>query len=167
MTPAPLPEGWMPVKSHPAYEVSRCGKVRNDGGQVIGQFSNQDGYQLVRLSSPRELRRVHRLVADAFVPNPGGKPFVNHINNDRADNRAENLEWCTQRENLAHADRQGRMRRDYWIGKRSPNASLTDDQVAEIRAAHARGPRTHKSLADEFGISKRTIGRILNGESYV
>ena len=166
MTDTPEQVGWMPVNENPAYEVSVCGHVRKRDGQIIGQFPNHDGYMIVRLSSPRALKRVHRLVAEAFVPNPEGKPFVNHIDNDRADNNVGNLEWCTQRENISHADAQGRMQRDYWAGRRSPNASLTDIQVRKIRSLYAGGSRSYQSLADEFRISKRAIGRLINGETY-
>jgi hypothetical protein len=110
--------------------------------------------------------RVHRIVAEAFIPNPDNLPTVNHLNNNRSDNRVENLEWCSQQENLAHADRQGRMQRDYWQGKRSPNARLSSEQVAEIRRLYADGDASWADLAQVFGVSKRAIGRCITKETY-
>lgn len=158
---------WQPIDGWLGrYEVSRDGQVRRNDGMILGQWKDHHGYMLVRLSQPRTVERVHRLVAGAFIPNPEGKPFVNHINNERADNRAENLEWCTQWENIAHAAKQGRMQRDYWVGKRSPNAKLRDADVAAIRARYAGGQISWADLGQEYGVSKRAIGRIINGETY-
>ena len=159
---------WQPVCGWPQYEVSRDGRVRKAGGDEIGQWlGGGDGrYPQVRLSGPRRVIGVHRLVAAAFVPNPTARPCVNHIDNDPANNRAENLEWCTQAENLSHAAKQERMQRDYWVGKRPPSALLSDGEVREIRESHARDDITYAKLADRFRISKRAIGRCINRETY-
>lgn len=158
---------WLPIKRwNGRYEVSSEGKVRRLDGFFPKQWVNQNGYLMVRLSSPRAIERVHRLVAECFIPNPHQKPCVNHLNNNPADNHVENLEWCTQRENIAHADAQGRMQRNFWTGKRSPNAKLTDKQVSEIKLEYRTGKVSWRMLADKFTMSKRAIGRILRGENY-
>ena len=76
--------------------------TRREAGRVLATRLDRYGY--VRLSS-RELKmtQVHRVVALAFCDNPLGKPQVNHINGIVTDNRAENLEWCTNSENHIHA----------------------------------------------------------------
>lgn len=148
------------------YEVSSDGQVRRVSGEPVGQWSNDQGYMLVRLSRPRAMLRVHRLVAMAFVANPEGKPDVNHIDCDRSNNHAENLEWCTQKENLKHSQRLGRMPRDHWRGKRSVNAQLSDDTVRQIRLAYSIGGTSWERLADRFGVSKRCVGRLIRRETY-
>jgi hypothetical protein len=159
---------WQPVKGwEELYEVSSDGLARRVNGSPLKQWAHSQGYMLVRLSSPRAVGRVHRLVAQAFIPNPLSKPSVNHINNCRDDNRVENLEWCTQQENLAHAANQGRMVQDYWKVKRSPKAQLSEQTAKTIRDDYAEGSGSWKTLARKYGISKRTAGRIINGESYV
>lgn len=160
---------WQPIKSHLGlYEVSSCGQVRNlTKGFVLKQWLNDQGYPYVRLSKPRVMARVHRLVAEAFLPNPKSLPFVNHIDCVRSNNKIENLEWCTQAENLYHATKLGRMPRNYWVGKRSKNALLSDETVAEIRKKYQQGGISWSELGKEFGASKRTIGRIIRRETYV
>lgn len=92
------------------YEVSETGKVRNSRtGYELKPRADKDGYLLVSLWSGSPTRKsdkkVHRLVAAAFLPNTEDKPHVNHINGKRADNRLANLEWNTYSENHRHAYR--------------------------------------------------------------
>ena len=147
------------------YEVSSCGEVR-DGSRVLKQWPNDQGYMLVRLSKPRRMARVHRLVAEAFVENEFDKPFVNHIDCNRSNNVISNLEWCTQWENLRHAHSLGRMQRNYWRGRRSPNAILSDEDAAQIRARYAAGGASWADIARDYGMCKSAIGRIVRMETY-
>lgn len=157
---------WQPIPSCPGYEVSRFGSVRCSEFE-LGQWKNSHGYPVVRLRNPRKVALVHRLVAEVFVPNPEDKPFVNHIDCVRSNNIYSNLEWCTQAENLRHSDNMGRMQRDYWVGKRSPAAKLSDETAEAIRRAYAKGGVSMSSLAMLFGTSKRTVLRIVHMESYM
>lgn len=159
---------WQPVKGYEGkYVVSDCGQVRTVGGAPVGQWKSDQGYMVVRLSKPRAQRRVHRLVADAFCHKPEGCDVVNHKNHIRDDNRSQNLEWCTQKHNLQHAEDSGRLTRCYWKGRRSPNAILTDEQAASIRAAYASGEGSMAELARKAGISRRSAQKIIQGVSYV
>ena len=82
------------------YSVSNIGNVRNDKtGRILKLNKKSNGYLQVMLGRKTTPLYVHRLVATAFVGNPLKKPQVNHINGDKGDNRAENLEWVTVSEN--------------------------------------------------------------------
>jgi hypothetical protein len=159
---------WRPVVGYEDYyEVSDEGCVRSTKGWAMRSWLNKQGYALVRLANPRRIIRVHRIVAEAFICNPNCLPFVNHLDCNRSNNIAVNLEWCTQWQNLDHSQRLGRMQRDYWVGKRSPSAKLTDEQATAIRGEYARGGKSWAAIGTDYGISKRTVGRIIQGESYV
>ena len=164
-------ELWNAVEGYEGvYEVSTLGRIKRVGGGLLNPWPNKDGYLWVRLTcksaKKRQLVKAHRVVAQAFLPNPHGKPYVNHIDNNPSNNCVENLEWCTQSENLAHARHQGRMPNNYWVGRRSPNSRLTDEQVRSIREDRINTLYSLNQLAAKYGTSKRTIGRIVNNQYY-
>src|SRR6187401_418083 len=79
------------------YEVSNFGHVAAIGGRLLHRRMNDFGYFVVRLSSPRRIEEVHRLVALAFVPNPTALPAAIHVNRNPTDNRPINLKWCSSK----------------------------------------------------------------------
>jgi hypothetical protein len=86
------------IEGHENYSVSNFGNIKNDKtGKNLKAWFNEKGYKIVELSGKRY--KVHRLVAIAFVPNSHNKPFVDHIDNDRTNNRVANLRWVTNQEN--------------------------------------------------------------------
>ncbi len=98
-------EIWKVIDGFEKYEVSSFGRVRNSiTGRVLRYATTNGGYVNVGLNHNyiRKSPAVHRLVAQAFIPNPENKPQVNHINKIRNDNRVENLEWTTALENNIH-----------------------------------------------------------------
>jgi hypothetical protein len=94
------------------YEVDRNGNVYSiiqtisRRKRILKPYLHTGGYRKVNLYDKRgkcSKKYVHRLVAEAFIPNPENKPNVNYIDCNRENNKASNLEWCTQSENIKHA----------------------------------------------------------------
>ncbi len=89
------------------YQIYSDGRVYNKKLKRFLSLIKQNGYLSVSIHSGSGIKPkrklVHRLVAEAFIPNPENKPFVNHIDENRANNDYKNLEWCTQAENVAHS----------------------------------------------------------------
>lgn len=108
-------EEWRDIKNYEGkYQVSNLGRVRsldrfvnsiNGKRKVKGQimsFTTRSGYNVLvlRKNNMRKSKQVHRLVAEAFIPNINNKPFVNHKDFNRKNNNVDNLEWVTQKENV-------------------------------------------------------------------
>ena len=105
-------EVWKTIKDFPNYEVSDQGRVRNNDKNLVMSPTKDasNGYMVVNLyTDPKHYKRryVHRLVAEAFLPNPEEKRTVNHIDCDKTNNVISNLEWATDSENMKHAFKNG------------------------------------------------------------
>lgn len=170
------------MKDIPGYEglysITEDGKVwsharkRNigyGGQQPYGNcwrknvLSNH-GYYTIGLTNSNgkcKSHYIHRLVAEAYIPNPRKLKTVNHKNGIKTDNRVANLEWCSMKDNLRHAFRTGLIPpRKGRRGMANEKARLTDVQVIEIRRLYATGDYTIKKLGLMYGISWQAIGDI-------
>lgn len=103
-----MEEIWKDIKDYEGlYEVSNLGRVRSLNYNKTGEIrllkvqKHSDGYLQVglRKDGKQKLYTVHRLVCEAFIPNPDGLPCVNHIDEDKTNNHVWNLEWCTVKYN--------------------------------------------------------------------
>jgi len=121
------------------YKISNFGRLKrimhrkNPCNTLIDGIIHPNGYCKLALTINGKTKQfhTHRLVAEAFIPNPENKPQVNHINGIKTDNRVENLEWNTSKENINHAWENGLSKPRK--GTLNGNSVLTEKDVLEIR----------------------------------
>ena len=109
------------------YEISSLGNIRSLGskfhkGKTLKPYKAKNGYLAITLTSKHVHKYIHRLVAEAFIPNPNNYNEINHINEDKTDNRVENLEWCTHNYNYNYGSRIEKVRQKR-IGKYNTKSS--------------------------------------------
>ena len=97
-----MEEEYRVIKGFESYEVSNIGKVRNtQTGRILKSWDNTDGYLILdlKINGKRKSAKIHRLVAEAFIPNIDNKECVDHIDRVRTNNNLNNLRWATKSEN--------------------------------------------------------------------
>ena len=174
-------EIWKPILGFEQfYEISNLGNIKSLPRTAKAKNGNfylrkerilkpclKPIYESVNLCGIHNRRQeyIHRLVAETFIPNPNNKPQVNHINGLKTDNRVENLEWCTHKENMTHAKEKGLKKQTY--GTNNPNAKLTKEQVIKIRESYSDGILNMPQLAIKYGVSCSLISGIVNRKIYI
>lgn len=121
----------------------------------------KSGYLSIDLCKEGKVNKylVHRLIANAFIPNPENKPEVNHINGNKTDNRVQNLEWNTKSENQLHSITKG-LRTT--VGEKNSQSKLTECNVLKILLDN----RKYSEISLEYRISVPTISDIKRGYSW-
>lgn len=165
-----IKQGWAIIDGFPHHRVTTDGRVqtRFSGGKLTAEWRDMapdtdrrkgKGYKRVCvIFEHKHLRQaVHRLVAKYFVPNPENKPQVNHINGLKSDNRFENLEWVTARENIVHAVVNGLNRGVR--GSQQGQSKLNDEKVIEIKRMIKEKIPQHV-IGKHFGVHQMTISKI-------
>ena len=163
------------------YQVSNFGQVRSLDRIVLVQNRKErllkghilapaqgrtSPYFQVQLSTRNNTRHflIHRLVASAFLPDWNSALEVNHKDGNKLNNRADNLEMCTRKENYRHAIEQN-LKRDY--GENHAHAKLTNEEACQIRLLHYLWGIRQVELAGMFGVCKQAICNIVNNKTYV
>lgn len=134
-------------------------------GKFIKQRINNKGYLMISLSKNNrsKLKTVHRLIAQTYIPNSLNLPQVNHKNGIKTDNRAENLEWCTNAENHSHGIKLGLLNQ---YGENNPSNKLTAKQVHKIRELYATGKYSQQQIANTIKISRENVGLIVRRQRW-
>lgn len=165
-------ELWLPVADTEGnYYVSNLGRIlTTEYGQkkltkVIKQSTHKNGYLVTRMKKESRVRplKVHRLVAQAFIPNPNNLPQVNHIDGIKTNNVVTNLEWVTGSENIKHAFAIGL---SCHKGSKHPQSILTEEQVKEIRLTYTISNCTKTDFAKKYGIATQTLDNVLSGRTW-
>ena len=153
------------------YMVSNMGRLKSNiwnGGRLINPCLHTGGYLIVGLykNGRRKIYYVHVLVAQAFIANSESKSQVNHIDADKTNNRVENLEWVTQKENIRHSWQLG-LRRCI-KGTANKNSKLQSEKVRYIRAHYIPRHREFgaSALARKFSVDPETILNVIKYKTY-
>ena len=152
------------------YKVDENGNVfsvRNN--KFLKRMTFPSGYEYVHLCNGKgktKLFRVHRLVAETFIPNPNNLPCVNHKDGNKLNNSVKNLEWCTHSENMIHAYQTGLEQPR--CGEQHHAHKLTEDAVKYIKQLYVKRDKEFGAvaLAKKFNVDRTTIHDIVRGKTW-
>lgn len=147
------------------YEVSDLGNVRSlRRNRLMKPYKMPNGYLHVALTKDRicSSLRIHRLVANEFIPNPLDLPEINHLDGNKENNQLTNLQRVNRSENMIHALENNLTSAK---GETHYRARLTELEVKEIREKYSKGSKQIR-LAEEYGVSDKTIHKIVKNKGW-
>lgn len=159
-----ITEIWKPVLNNPHLEVSNMGRIKRLKGRNQGIQSrfplDKDGYckiNILNTSGKWTQTSVHRVVANAFIPNLDNKLQVNHKDGNRQNNRVENLEWVTSRENVLHSYKEGYRKKCIEVPKNRILTQFQIDHINELRQWY-----TVNQIANLFNINYQSLKNVIH-----
>ena len=166
-----MKEIWKPIIGYEnLYQVSNLGKIKSLKRNIILKPShNRKGYLQIILykNKNKKVGRIHRLVAEAFIPNPLNKPQVNHIDGNKANNCIYNLEWCTNSENQKHA-----FKNNLQTNKGNNNPRIRKVNQYDLQGNFIKTWNSIYDIVKELNIDRSTvwrscIGKYKQGKGYI
>lgn len=162
-------EEWKAIDGYEnLYLISNTGKVYSERTKrILKENYKEDRYYRVRLSRNgiQTKKRIHRLVAEAFIPNPLNKPFVNHIDGNRRNNHVDNLEWCTHSENMNHAVENNLLTNNMEFRLIHINTGIQYEFVSGIRASRFL-KRSKSYVTDSYRLGRRIMTDSVTGDEF-
>ena len=139
-------EKWVNIENHPSYFISNFGRVFSKKSNKVmkNRVVSKNGYQQITLDNSQLL--VHRLVAQAFIPNPNNLPCVNHKDENKKNNDVRNLEWCTYKYNNEYNGRIDKCRDKIskTLLEKTEHPKRTPEQIENIRKGAYKGWETRR-----------------------
>lgn len=165
-------EQWKTLKECSDYMISNYGRMKSlkRGREIILKPSlTHDGYvkQAISINGKSITFRIHRLVAEYFLPQDNTKNTINHIDGDKTNNNVNNLEWANLSEQMQHA---------YSLGLKKPvrgtmqgSSVLTESQVREIRKLYTPHSKQYgmRALAKKYNVSESVINKVAHYRAYL
>ena len=158
-------EIWKSLPRVPGVEASTLGRVRTldkmvssekytrfTKGRILKQYGDKGGYLLVgiQITGKWIMKKVHRLVAQTFIPNPDSLPQVNHRDCNRANNNVENLEWCDNLYNVQYQEKYGKTQSKPLLA-----INLATLEVSQFQS--------QSEASQELGVNKGNINSVIKG----
>ena len=173
-------KNWKTIPNYSLYQASEDGEIKTFNWKNTGQtrimkpaFDNC-GYLRTMIKNDNgkfDTIKVHRIIAQTFIPNPENKPQVNHKNGIKSDNSIDNLEWSTVSENIRHSFDSGF--HPSRKGENNPSAKISEREVLEIRALYipSKGGKikdrlTKSQIAEMYKVSVSLIKRIVTNQTW-
>ena len=165
-----MKEQWKEIDDYNGYSVSNTGKVKSfrrknnkEKGLILKQETTYKGYKQVCLykDGKKHQKLVHRLVAEAFIPNPDNKPEINHKDTDKTNNTIFNLEWNTSSENTIHAYKNG-----LYDNLKKSLSIVGPNRHPPVRVVETgKIYRSQRELSKELDLCEQSVSRCLKGGS--
>lgn len=157
-------EEWVQIKeAEEGYKVSSLGRVITPRGRIMSPGDNGHGYLYLfckHKNGKYKRHYIHRLVCSHFLENPDNLKYVNHRDSDKSNNRVDNLEWVSAKQNTKHGIENGR------INKKGRGwTKHSDELIRLLYLLHSKLGVSLSSMERDYGVSRTTMASIISGQS--